>query len=90
MALIDVQDLRVSFSTEDGELDAVRGVSFGVDRGKTLAIVGESGSGKSVSTQTIVGLTQAARVEGGPASRVATSSPCRTPSSAASGGPASA
>jgi oligopeptide/dipeptide ABC transporter ATP-binding protein len=64
MALLEVDDLHVSFSTEDGVLRAVRGVSFTVEAGQTLGIVGESGSGKSVSTQTIVGLTRGARVSG--------------------------
>ena len=45
-------------------MQAVRGVSFAVERGRTLGIVGESGSGKSVSAQTIVGLTQGARISG--------------------------
>jgi peptide/nickel transport system ATP-binding protein len=62
--LLAVEDLSVSFLTPDGVLEAVRGVSFGVDRGKTLGIVGESGSGKSVATQTIVGLTRGAHVSG--------------------------
>jgi oligopeptide/dipeptide ABC transporter ATP-binding protein len=62
--LLEVHDLTVSFPTPDGLVEAVRDVSFGVDRGKTLAIVGESGSGKSVSTQTIVGLTRGARISG--------------------------
>ncbi len=62
--LLDVRDLRVSFPTADGVVEAVRGISFAVDRGRTLGIVGESGSGKSVATQTIVGLTQGARVSG--------------------------
>ena len=62
--LLDVQDLRVSFRTPDGILEAVRGLSFSVDRGKVLGIVGESGSGKSVATQTMVGLTRGARVTG--------------------------
>jgi peptide/nickel transport system ATP-binding protein len=64
VALLEVDDLRVSFKTPDGILDAVRGVSFDVDAGQTLGIVGESGSGKSVSTQTIMGITRGARVSG--------------------------
>ena len=64
MALLEVEDLHVSFRTPDGVLNAVRGLSFAVDEGKTLGIVGESGSGKSVSTQTIMGLTRGARVRG--------------------------
>jgi oligopeptide/dipeptide ABC transporter ATP-binding protein len=62
--LLDVRDLSVSFRTPDGVVEAVRGVSFSVDRGKTLGVVGESGSGKSVATQSIAGLTRGARVSG--------------------------
>ena len=64
MSLLEVRDLRVSFDTSDGLVQAVRGVSFTVERGKTLGIVGESGSGKSVSTQTLLGLTAGALIEG--------------------------
>lgn len=52
--LLDVQNLRVSFDTYAGEVQAVRGVSFYIDKGETLAIVGESGCGKSVSIQTVM------------------------------------
>jgi peptide/nickel transport system ATP-binding protein len=64
MPLLEVKDLSVSFVTDDGVVQAVRNVSFDLDRGKTLGIVGESGSGKSVCTQTITGLTRGARVSG--------------------------
>src|SRR5256714_977519 len=64
MSLLAVQDLAVSFPTADGLVEAVRGISFEVERGKTLGIVGESGSGKSVATQTILGLTRGARITG--------------------------
>ena len=64
MRLLEVNSLSVSFPTEDGTVDAVRGLSFAVDEGQTLAVVGESGSGKSVATQTIVGLTRGARISG--------------------------
>jgi peptide/nickel transport system ATP-binding protein len=64
VSLLEVTDLRVSFPTADGLVQAVRGVSFSVDNGRTIGIVGESGSGKTVLTQTLLGLTQGGQVEG--------------------------
>jgi peptide/nickel transport system ATP-binding protein len=56
LALLDVRDLRTSFRTEDGMVNAVEGVTFSVEKGQTLGIVGESGCGKSVTCLTIMGL----------------------------------
>ena len=54
MALLEVNDLHTSFFTPAGEVKAVNGVSFNLDRGKVLGIVGESGSGKSVTAYSIM------------------------------------
>ncbi len=62
--LLDVRDLAVSFRTPDGIVEAVRGLSFGLDPGRTLGLVGESGSGKSVATAALVGLAPGAQVTG--------------------------
>jgi peptide/nickel transport system ATP-binding protein len=54
--LLEVRDLKTTFRTDDGVVGAVDGVSFSVEKGKTLAIVGESGCGKSVTCMSIMGL----------------------------------
>jgi oligopeptide/dipeptide ABC transporter ATP-binding protein len=67
LALLEVTDLRVTFTTPDGVVQAVNGLSYAVDRGATLGIVGESGSGKSVNALSVMRLipTPPGRIESG-------------------------
>ena len=54
--ILEVKNLKISFRTQAGTLNAVRDISFDLERGKTLAIVGESGSGKSVTAKAMLGI----------------------------------
>ena len=64
--ILDVQNLAVSFRTNNGNVQAVRDISFTLKKGETLAIVGESGSGKSVTGKAILGiLAPNSIIEGG-------------------------
>ena len=56
MALLEVKDLRVTLQTAQGALDALRGVSFVLERGQTLGLIGESGCGKSITALALMGL----------------------------------
>ena len=65
-AILNVEDLIISFKTDHGILKAVRNISFDLYKGETLCIVGESGSGKSVTSKAIMGILAAnAIIEGG-------------------------
>jgi peptide/nickel transport system ATP-binding protein len=64
--LVDIRDLKVQFLVGDGAVEAVKGVSFSIPAGRTLALVGESGSGKTVISQSIMRiLPQSAEITGG-------------------------
>jgi peptide/nickel transport system ATP-binding protein len=63
MALLEVSDLHTRFQTDDGIVKAVSGVTFSLDKGKTLGVVGESGSGKSVTFLTVMGLNDPRHTE---------------------------
>ena len=54
--ILEVRDLNISFKTDSGTVNAIRGVNLDLYRGETIAIVGESGSGKSVTTKAIMGI----------------------------------
>jgi oligopeptide/dipeptide ABC transporter ATP-binding protein len=64
--LLEIEDLKVDFATDEGTVHAVDGVSFALEAGEVLSIVGESGCGKSVTAMTIIGLTRGpnARISG--------------------------
>jgi peptide/nickel transport system ATP-binding protein len=65
VALLDVQDLRITLPTARGPAAALRGVSFSLDRGQTLGLIGESGCGKSMTALALMGLLpEGARVQG--------------------------
>jgi oligopeptide transport system ATP-binding protein len=54
--ILEIKNLSISFKTSSGELKAIRGVNFTLNKGETIAIVGESGSGKSVTVKSILGI----------------------------------
>jgi ABC-type dipeptide/oligopeptide/nickel transport system ATPase component len=81
--LIELRDLKTYFYTEDGVVKAVDGVSFSIERQKTLGVVGESGCGKSVTALSIMGLVPQppGKIVGARSSTGATASRSSSPSS---------
>jgi microcin C transport system ATP-binding protein len=68
--LLDINDLSVTFASGDARIDAVKGVSFKLEKGETLALVGESGSGKSVTALSIMQLLPYPMASHGPGSSI--------------------
>ena len=64
-ALLEVTDLRVTLQTARGPADALRGVSFSMQRGDTVGLIGESGCGKSITALALMGLLPDAAAVGG-------------------------
>ena len=65
-SILSIEDLHISFPTEDGIVDAVKGIGFSVEPGEIVAVVGESGSGKSVTSMSVLGLLpKTSRIRGG-------------------------
>ena len=65
MTLLEVKDLRVTLNTARGPADALRGVSFAIDRGDTVGLIGESGCGKSITALALMGLLPEGAIVGG-------------------------
>ena len=64
--ILQIENLKTSFMTSNGEVQAVRGVSFSVEKGEIVGLVGESGSGKSVTSMSILKLlADTARIKEG-------------------------
>jgi peptide/nickel transport system ATP-binding protein len=77
MPLLEVNNLQIGLQTQRGPAQAVRGISFSLERGETLGIVGESGCGKSITVMSLMGLLPStAKVTAASGSTARSSSAC--------------